>query len=813
MSEATAGTLVGYLRLDASQWHEELRRAGIAAEALDRTDPDIDIHVNAEEAVARLKEVEAEADTMGRKIKQAGDDGKRSISPLAAAIGILGPAIAPVGAAAVGLAAGFGAMGAAGVLAVLGIKREMEEGSSIGTQYAAALQDADHVLRSLTTTGANAFFGSLTQGVAVLQNHLLGVTPLISEMAGYLGQAAVPLVDAALSAFEAFRPVIREVAAYVVDFAERMNAGVHGDGFTHFIDYVAGTIPQVISTLESLVTAVGHIVSAASPLGGVVLTALEGIANAINAIDPSILQVVAVAAGSAYTAFVAYKALSGLGAMLSGIGLGARAAGEGMEVAATGARTLQASLGVVALAIGAAEAIYSVFAQRNQEVAAATTSYTDALIQSNGALDENVRLVALKKAQDDGAIEQGKMLGLSVNDVVDAYLGENEAVSKIGPAYDAAAKAQLAKVNAGQADASTMTDLNVAQLELKNKVGDSTEAMKQAKVAAQQHNEVLAHGSQVQGDYAAHVYTATDYINDQKAALDEWMQVVAEATQKTLTLEQAHDNATRKLQSLTKSIHDNGKQFTGNTKAALENRDAVRSYAESKFKEAQEVQKATGSNVKANAVIRDGRKALYDSMRQAGLTKAEAQRLIDKYLQIPKDIKTEVDLRAEAAIHQAATLRDIVNQIHSKTITITAKRNLQNEAKLIRNGVAPNANGSITAYANGGIDAFANGAENHVAQIAPAGAMRLWAEPETGGEAYIPLAPSKRDRSLAIWEETGKRLGALGKDSGNSEQVAAALLALAAELRSLHTIPDAVARGMAERARIERRDARARYSA
>jgi hypothetical protein len=35
----------------------------------------------------------------------------------------------------------------------------------------------------------------------------------------------------------------------------------------------------------------------------------------------------------------------------------------------------------------------------------------------------------------------------------------------------------------------------------------------------------------------------------------------------------------------------------------------------------------------------------------------------------------------------------------------------------------------------------------------------VWAEPETGGEAYIPLATSKRERSLDIWTEVGKRLG------------------------------------------------------
>lgn len=42
----------------------------------------------------------------------------------------------------------------------------------------------------------------------------------------------------------------------------------------------------------------------------------------------------------------------------------------------------------------------------------------------------------------------------------------------------------------------------------------------------------------------------------------------------------------------------------------------------------------------------------------------------------------------------------------------------------------------------------------------PAANYRVFAEPVTGGESYIPLAASKRTRSLAIWRETGKLLGA-----------------------------------------------------
>lgn len=83
-------------------------------------------------------------------------------------------------------------------------------------------------------------------------------------------------------------------------------------------------------------------------------------------------------------------------------------------------------------------------------------------------------------------------------------------------------------------------------------------------------------------------------------------------------------------------------------------------------------------------------------------------------------------------------------------------------------------NGNLTAtFANGGITkmltamnnvkAFAGGGiENHVAQIARPSAstpIRVWAEEETHGEAYIPLAASKRPRSVSILNEVAKQFG------------------------------------------------------
>lgn len=59
----------------------------------------------------------------------------------------------------------------------------------------------------------------------------------------------------------------------------------------------------------------------------------------------------------------------------------------------------------------------------------------------------------------------------------------------------------------------------------------------------------------------------------------------------------------------------------------------------------------------------------------------------------------------------------------------------------------------VKHFANGGI-------ENHVAQIQRAGGpVRIWAEPETKAEAYIPYAQAKRPRSLAILGQVAKDFG------------------------------------------------------
>ncbi|OVZ99477.1 hypothetical protein B9W64_37420 [Streptomyces sp. CS159] len=110
---------------------------------------------------------------------------------------------------------------------------------------------------------------------------------------------------------------------------------------------------------------------------------------------------------------------------------------------------------------------------------------------------------------------------------------------------------------------------------------------------------------------------------------------------------------------------------------------------------------------------------------------------------------------------QVQAIQGKINSLTGKTVTVTVRYTTQGKPY-----VSGNADGGIKQFADGGINraagrvrAFAAGAERHIAQIARPGEWRLWAEPETGGEAYIPLAPSKRRRSEAILDRVAQMFG------------------------------------------------------
>ncbi|QHB37245.1 tape measure protein [Gordonia phage Gudmit] len=133
------------------------------------------------------------------------------------------------------------------------------------------------------------------------------------------------------------------------------------------------------------------------------------------------------------------------------------------------------------------------------------------------------------------------------------------------------------------------------------------------------------------------------------------------------------------------------------------------------------------------------RKTLADATRD--LKEAEDD------LTLAKMRQAELDPKSKPSAKESA--RQAVGQAEQKVND--AKAALE-EAKRMPNPVQKYAMGDVR-----------NG---HQPEIVRPGDYRLWGEPETGGESYIPHAPDRRARALGIWAQTGKILGVQGFAAG-----------------------------------------------
>lgn len=153
-----------------------------------------------------------------------------------------------------------------------------------------------------------------------------------------------------------------------------------------------------------------------------------------------------------------------------------------------------------------------------------------------------------------------------------------------------------------------------------------------------------------------------------------------------------------------------------------------------------------------NATWNNGVAALRRTMSQAGFTRAQ----IDKYTTslglVPGNVNTIVKAAgADSSVAQVAELRRQIALLQNKTVTVQAEtiyKTIGSPPGTVHQGRGIQAYGGIYTerYADGGIRPLPKQAM--IARNGPA--LIQWAEPGTGGEAFIPLAPSRRDRSEQI---------------------------------------------------------------
>ena len=247
---------------------------------------------------------------------------------------------------------------------------------------------------------------------------------------------------------------------------------------------------------------------------------------------------------------------------------------------------------------------------------------------------------------------------------------------------------------------------------------------------------------------------------------------------------------------LNETITENTKEYGRNaggldltTEAGRRNQEALDSLARSSMSYVETLHEQSASAGEIATATARAREQWVAGAQAMGMSEAQANELANAYFGIPDQVSTSfatpgAKLSQQEADTLNAKLDAIPESVRSEIVAVADREGLAAaEAALARlqrerevriravyTGVRNSPiGGRVVAEADGGVvDYYAGGGirERHIAQIAPAGSWRVWAEPETGGEAYIPLSPSKRSRSLEIWRETGRRLGVRGYADG-----------------------------------------------
>jgi len=262
-----------------------------------------------------------------------------------------------------------------------------------------------------------------------------------------------------------------------------------------------------------------------------------------------------------------------------------------------------------------------------------------------------------------------------------------------------------------------------------------------------------------------------------------------------LSLSGAEIDYQQAVDDATAAVKANGRTHDLNTQKGRDNQRALDQVAASAIAQRDAMLKANDGNVKAASAAEVGRAAYVKLAVQMGYNKAEAQAMAAQFIKIPNVTRTAklnaniTDLESKLATAKAklkdpkltatqrakleADIRNIMAGIAaakaalasvppSKTVNITVNTYRNMLETVTHKDVGVRAPGQANGgYYPGGVPAYANGKLPDQAMVAPGKGRGLvqWAEQETGGEAFIPLAPSKRDRSEKILGQVANKFG------------------------------------------------------
>lgn len=641
------------------------------------------------------------------------------------------------------------------------------------------------------------------QGIAD-ENNRAGATQaaLNEQMKGTSAQLAIignKLNAVAIGVGVAVLPAFNDLLAGATDLGESIghlasDLGERLEPFLRSVVDVAGDLWQVIMGITDVL---GPVVGAVAMLVALpVIAFLNAFGQSLAAVTgfladhEELVMVVAVAYG-----IHLYGGLTKVGTALKfQIWYGAQRAAEGLTGAAAAAKTFGASLAAVGKSLGPLIAItfaleaFTGWRQGAQEAAEAMDSFTKARNDFTNSGDVAAFEDAIDSARQKVADFHADQSRFNSNDV-GGWTALKNIVFDVSGAYASLSKEDTMEAlaeQAAEADRQLASMRASADMYLRSQgagIGDSSEewmAKVDAFVQAGQKAGVdwtgtteeiqagldrvgMSGGKTAEeletdlvgalGDLESGAVDAQTAVDELKSALDELFGV-------QLNQEEATSNYEAALDDMRKTLSAGTHDLSLNSEAGRENRDSIRNATNALVDKIKADADAGVSADKLRDRLIAGREAMLDQAVAAGFNRSKVADLLNEYNLTPRLIKTIMQSDTSDAQSKVdrltAKLQALNGNVYSTAVDV---------AIAVNSSVASTKQRGVQAYGGimvDGVQTFAQGGTRlpQQATIARDGANLVqWAEPGTGGEAFIPLAMNRRARSMKILEEVARRFG------------------------------------------------------
>lgn len=509
--------------------------------------------------------------------------------------------------------------------------------------------------------------------------------------------------------------------------------------------------------------------------------------------------------------------LVAMNATLAASGPAGAAAARGMS--AVGG----ALMGPWGIALAGATLALGVFAERNYQAQQRSDELRATLDQATGAITEQTKALLAQDLQESGMIARARDLGVSRGLLLRAYSGEADALAELvtmqkqaeTSATTLGAKTGELEESFGLAGASTI-DWTGASDDASQSAAVQSAGLDALLSKVQPMNQQMVELTKAQGEVAGttaeaggamesaagstDTYTAAQVqarqetaaaqkeLDDLIASVEGYGDTVNNALDATSAYEAALDDANAALKENGRTANKSGTAINLHTEAGRANDKALRGIATSalqaataNFENGRSVKSVTGDVTKARAEFIDmavkmgmSKEAAGRLASQLGLTRGNVNQLSDAIGKTPTSHNTKMSVETETARAELRAFQAAIDALRGRTVTVRYVRTGVNPGggRSTAGGSTFDAEGSIHEFFSGGGYATLGDGGGHVQYAPPigpqqpqirqaGGAGMTWAEHGAGPwEAYISGNPDKHARSMAIWEDTGRRLGA-----------------------------------------------------